>query len=373
METTATPDRVLDKVLPGPGVHLSRAIFYVIFLMLVGAGLWASIADVDVVIQARGRLQIEGEPVKITAPEPGMVVDAPVPVGARVKKGDVLLRLDALKLTSEATQLEAELRAGKSEVERHRESAKAGREVLKKVEEEKQLARNSIAIVESQVQSLRLLLKEGVASIFQVNQKEQEVNEIRARIARLEAEIERSQNLAAEQERQAAGQEVRLEALREKLAQLRVSERQMTVLSPVDGTITQASVLHPGRFLSTGEVAVTINPDSRPLRAALKMPNSSMRRLRTGLPAKLRFDAFPYQDYGHLEGEIVRIDPDADDEGNYRTWVKLNASEIRGPRGTESLRPGLLLEADVIVERQTVLDLATKPFKRLGDPIRVTD
>ena len=373
MESTVGPDRVLDKVLPGAGVHLSRAVFYILFLMLLAAGLWASVADVDLVIQARGRLQIEGEPVKISVPEPAMVVDAPVPVGARVKKGDVLLKLDAFKLTSEGMQLEAELRAGASEAERHRESAKAGRDVLRKVEEEKQLARESIAIVESQVQSLKLLLKEGVASIFQVNQKEQEVNEHRARISRLEAEIQRSQNEAAQQDRQAREIETRLEGVREKLALNRASEKQMTVTSPVDGTVTQASVLHPGRFLSTGEVAVTINPDARPLRAVLKMPNTSMRRLRTGLPAKLRFDAYPYQDYGHLEGEILRIDPDADEEGNYRTWVKLSVSEIRGPRGTEVLRPGLLLDADVIVERRTVLDLATKPFKRLGDPIRVTD
>lgn len=373
METTAPANRVLDKVLAGPGVHLSRAVFYVIFLMLCGAGLWASMADVDVVLQARGRMQIEGEPVKITAPEPGMVVDAPVPVGGRVRKGDVLLRLDALKLTSEATQLDAELRAGRAEVERHRESAKAGRDVLRKVEEEIQLARESIKIVESQVQSLKLLLKEGVASVFQVNQKEQEVNEHRARISRLEAEIQRAQHEALQQERQAREIETRHEGIREKLSMLKASEKQMTVLSPVDGVVTQASVLHPGRFLSTGEVAVTINPESRPLRAVLKMPNTSMRRLRTGLPVKVRFDAFPYQDYGHLDGEVVRIDPDADDEGNYRTWVKLAAAEIRGARGMEALKPGLLLDADVIVERRTVLDLATKPFKRLGEPIRVTD
>ncbi|HZE98503.1 MAG TPA: HlyD family efflux transporter periplasmic adaptor subunit [Planctomycetota bacterium] len=373
METTAAPNRVLDKVLPGPGILLSRAIFYVIFLLLVAAGVWAAAADIDIVVQSRGRLQVEGEPVKITVPEPGMVVEAPVAVGTRVKKGDVLLKLDATKLSSESTQLEAELRAGASEVERHREAAKAGRDVLRKVEEEKVLARDSIKIVESQVDSLKQLLKEGVASIFQVNQKEQEVNEHRARIARLEAEIQRSQTEASLQERQAREIETRLEGVREKLSLMRATEKQMTVLSPVDGTVTQASVLHAGRFLSTGEVAFTIHPDAQPLRALLRLPNASMRRLHPGLPVKIRFDAFPYQDYGHLQGEILRIDPDADEEGHYRAWVRLPSAEIRGPRGAEPLRPGLLLEADVVVERRTVLDLAVKPFKRLGEPIRVNE
>lgn len=373
METTATPDRVEDKVLPGPGLFLSRALFYVIFLMLVAAAVWASVADVDVVVQSRGRLQIEGEPVKITVSESGMVVEAPVPVGSRVKKGELLLRLDAVRMTSEATQLESELKAGLAEVERHREAAKAGRDVLKKVEEEKDLARNSIRILESQVNSLKQLLAEGTASVFQVNQKEQEVLEIRARIVRLDAETQRSLTEATQRERQAHEQESRLEAAREKLAMLRVSEKMMTVVSPVDGTVTQASVLHPGRFISTGEVAITINPDDRPLRAVLKVPNASMRRLRPSLPVKLRFDAFPYQDYGHLTGEILRIDPDATEDGSYRAWVKLDSAEIHGPRGAEPMRPGFLLDADIIVERRTVLDLAVKPFKRLGDPIRVSD
>ena len=88
---------------------------------------------------------------------------------------------------------------------------------------------------------------------------------------------------------------------------------------------------------------------------------------------KLRFDAFPYQDYGHLQGEILRIDPDANEDGSYRAWIQLNSAEIHGPRGAEPLRSGLLLDADVVVERRTVLDLAVKPFKRLGDPIRVSD
>lgn len=373
METTAGPDRVMDKVLPGPGLFLSRSLFYVLLLMLLSAGIWASVADVDVVVQSRGRLQIEGEPVKITVAESGMVVEAPVPVGARVRRGDVLLRLDAIRMTSEATQLESELKAGLGEVERHREAARAGRDVLSKVEEEKDLARNSIKILESQVTSLKQLLAEGTASVFQVNQKEQEVLEIRARIVRLDAEVQRSQTEAAQRERQAREQESRLEAIREKLTLLRATEKQMTVVSPVNGTVTQASVLHPGRFLSTGEVAITINPDDRPLRAVLKVPNASMRRLRPSLPVKLRFDAFPYQDYGHIRGEILRIDPDSTEDGSYRAWVTLESAEIKGPRGAEALRPGLLLDADVVVERRTVMDLAVKPFKRLGEPIRVSD
>src|SRR5688572_10546607 len=98
METTAAPSRALDRVLPGPGTHLSRGLYYVVLLLTAAAGIWAAYAEVDVVVQSRGRVLIEGEPIAISAPEPGMVIEAPARVGARVKKGDVLLRLDAFKV-----------------------------------------------------------------------------------------------------------------------------------------------------------------------------------------------------------------------------------------------------------------------------------
>ncbi|HEX7901151.1 MAG TPA: HlyD family efflux transporter periplasmic adaptor subunit [Planctomycetota bacterium] len=372
METTAAPSKALDRVLPGPGTHLSRGLFYVILLLLAAAGVWAAYAEVDVVVQARGRVLIEGEPIAISAPEPGMVIEAPARVGARVKKGDILLRLDAFKVAGEASQLDADLRAGIGEAERHREAAKSGRDVLRKVVEEREFARNSISILESQVKGLKSLLEQGAASVFQVNQKEQELNEARSRTSRLDAELQRGETEAVQRERQARELETRLEGVRVKLEQLKESRRQMSVLSPVDGVVTKAAAVHPGRFLSPGEAAVTINPDDRPLMVALQVPNASMRRLRVSMPVRMRLDAYPWQDYGQAAGELVRIDPDADEEGRYRAWVRLSAADVRGPRGVEPLRAGLLLEADVIVERRTVLDLVVRPFRRLGS-MTITD
>ena len=31
--------------------------------------------------------------------------------------------------------------------------------------------------------------------------------------------------------------------------------------------------------------------------------------LRTGLPVKLKFDAYPFQDYGVVTGELIKISP----------------------------------------------------------------
>jgi HlyD family secretion protein len=372
-ETVQPPTRPLDRVLPGAGVFLSRAVFYILLGMIGATILWMGLTDVDVVVQSRGRIVVEGEPVRISVPESGMVIDVGTSVGARVGKGDVLLKLDPFKVTSEAVQLESEIRAVRAESARHRESAKANRDVLETVKSERALTVKTSDIIAGQVKALKDLLLRGSASVFQVDQKEQELNEARARLVRLDAEFKRSENAADLEERQALEGDARLDGLVAKLKLLHETERQMTLTSPVAGTVTRLAVLHPGSYLGSSEQAVVIMPDDRPLRASLQIPNASMRRLRSTMKVKMRFDAYPYQDWGFIEGEILRIDPDADAEGSYRAWVSLARPDITGPRGVEKLRPGLQLQADIIVERRTILDFALTPFKRLNGPVSVTE
>lgn len=372
-ETASSPRPVFDRLLPGPGVLLSRGVLYVVLLLLGAAGIWAAVVRVDVVVQARGRLVVDGEPVPITAPEPGMVIEVAVKVGARVRKDDVLLRLDPLKHASEATQIASQLKALRGEAARHRQSAGATREVLRSVREERALTAQGIEIIVGQVKSLKDLVEKGAVPSLQLEQKGQELIEARARVARLDAELKRGDNEARDLERQADEAEARAEGLAAKLAALRESERQMTLLAPTSGTVTQMGVVHPGSVLGTAEPAVVIMPDDRVLRATLKIPNASMRRPQPGMKVKMRFDAYPYQDFGHVEGELLRIDPDADAEGAYRAWVALERLEIHGPRGEEALRAGLMFDADIIVDRRRLIEFALQPFRRLGEPLSVTE
>lgn len=367
-ETVQGQPRVLDKVLPGPGVQLSRAVFYVLLALMLGAGVWAAFTRVDVVVRARGRLVVEGEPVKLSVPEAGMVVEAPVQVGRRVEKGDVLLRLDAFRPAAEAAQIEAEQRTLKLEGERHRSAAAAERDLLVELERERALAEKSAVILAGQVKALKDLFEKGSASAFQVDAKEQELNGARAQIVRLEGEGRRREGAAALLVRQAEEVDSRLAGLVLRLGQLRRTEGQMTLTAPASGTVTAVAVAHPGSVLTPAVTAFVIMPDGRPLRAELRVPNASMRRLRASLPVRMRLDAYPHQDWGVVEGTLLSIDPDADGEGHYKAEASLAVGTLKG---TEVLRAGLQFEADVIVERKSLLDYALDPFRRLGEPVTV--
>jgi len=46
---------------------------------------------------------------------------------------------------------------------------------------------------------------------------------------------------------------------------------------------------------------------------------------------------------------------------------------LKGVRGEAPVTPGLQLDAEMIVDRRTVLDYLLRPFQRLNEPIRVAE
>lgn len=364
---------IWDKVLPGPGILLSRALLYLIFLLFVSAGVWAAITEMDVVVHARGRLVVRGEPVRVSVQEPGLVIEVPFRIGDHVDEGAVLLRLDSFKYRTDADQTRKEIAAQLVEAGRLRESAREVRAAMRATERELDIARRAAAIVADQLKRYESLADQQIAAAVDVQQKALELNAATAKSASFETALRAAENDAADKERRALEARARADTLAARLAQLGGLEQRMTLRAPVAGTITQLAVLHAGSVIEPDQAAAVIAPDRLPLEAQLQIPNASMRRLQNGQAVRMRVDAFPYQDFGDVEGQLARIEPDADAAGNYRAWATLARTRLSGPRGVAPLQPGLLLDADIIVDRRTVMDFTLRPFRRLGEPIRVSD
>jgi multidrug resistance efflux pump len=355
----------LDKTLPGRAVVVSRVLFYSVLALVLFAVSWMSLTRVDVVVDARGRLMVEGEPVKISVPETGIVTEALVDVGDHVAAGQVLLRLDPFRYNAAEARLLADIDAAKADAARYRSAAQTGREIRKNLGEEARLARVYADVLTRQL----AVAGSGAGAEADLPRKQLEREAARSASARAETALAKSVGDAAEADQQAVAFDARVRSLGEQLAETRQARDRLALKAPAAGTITQAAALHAGVAVSVGEPAVILMPDSLPLLAALKIPNASMRRLRAGDGVRLRFDAYPHEDFGDIHGQLLRIDPDADDQGLYRAWVRPEHIELLGPAGAEKLRPGLQLDAKILIERKTVLMVLLKPLHRLTEPV----
>jgi hemolysin D len=153
---------------------------------------------------------------------------------------------------------------------------------------------------------------------------------------------------------------------------LKLQLEQRIVKSPVDGVIFELPIEKPGAVVQPGQMIAQIAPKGTPfvLRASIPSQNSGF--LRVGNQVKIKFDAYPFQDYGVVSGRVSRISPDSKlqdtDRGKMETFeldITLDSFEIQVGNKPIPLTPGQTATAEVITRQRRVIDFILDPFKKL--------
>jgi len=110
------------------------------------------------------------------------------------------------------------------------------------------------------------------------------------------------------------------------------------------------------------------------LEAHLYSPGNAVGFLRVGQPVRLRYDAYPHQKFGHHEGVIASISRAAISPKDlppqiashatpsYRVTVKLASQTVAAHGEPVPLEAGMLLEADVALEKRRLYEWVFEPF-----------
>ena len=141
------------------------------------------------------------------------------------------------------------------------------------------------------------------------------------------------------------------------------------------GTVTSIQVA-PGQTVVTNRPLLSIIPAQTELVAELLLPTRSAGFIEPGQVARLRFDAFPYQKFGFINSKVERIDkallltadvsvPLALSEPVYRVRSRLAQQQVNFAENRFPLKPGMMLEADVILERRRLVDWLLEPILSL--------
>jgi len=365
-----------DRLLPGPGVLLSRGLLYLVLALICAVVVWAWWTHVDEIVDTTGRITVSGDPVAITAAEAGLVSEVSVRVGDRVQVGAVLMRLDPFDHRAESQGIEAEIKTVFAEARRYLAAEKAAATVLAALDAEYQAVESEYRIVSdrlARVQKLREHPKiQNLATLDEVQDKAQQLEQARARLCGIEVERSRTRRDALEQHQLVEQAKARIAERRTRIAELNTRVERLNILAPVSGVVVELAVQHPGSVLDTSRPAVVIVPGDQPLAAKVSIANSSMKRMREGLAARVCLDAFPYEDFGYLEGHLTSIEPDAEESGEYVAWITIERPELAGSQLLRELKPGLNLQAKIVVDRLSVLDFLLKPLRRLAEPISVS-
>ena len=95
----------------------------------------------------------------------------------------------------------------------------------------------------------------------------------------------------------------------------------------------------------------------------------------------LRYDAFPFQRFGQYQGRVTRVGRTVWSAGErvgtlpvrepvYRIEVALDHQTVRSGAQEFPLRPGMLVNADILLEKRTVFEWVFEPVLALRERLR---
>ena len=356
------------------GLQQSRFLVRTIIWVLLGttgaAVAWLALAKTDEVVVAPGKLQPVGDVKTVQMPVGGVLDQMLVKDGERVKKGQILLRLD-----NEATlDRERSIRQGiaaKQQQLRLKQLELRRYKTLNDTEE--MVLRRNLELEKQILDRLSSLEKTGAAAELQYLSQRNKVRQIEGDITKTQVDRLRQIAILEQAVQQIQGE---LADLRSKLTELSVNLRYQDLRSPVDGVVFDLKPKGPGFVAQTSEPVMKIVPFSA-LQAKVEIDSADIGFVRVGRPADISIDSFPATDFGVLEGTLRSVGSDAlpPDELNqsYRfpATVKLNSQQFRLKSGQIlPLQVGMSLTANIKLRKVSYLQLLLGSFQDKAKSLR---
>jgi membrane fusion protein len=150
--------------------------------------------------------------------------------------------------------------------------------------------------------------------------------------------------------------------------------------APINGTVTNIAVSR-GQIVAADTPLATIIPTDGRLHAELLVPTRAIGFVSPGQAVLLRYEAFPYERFGQYKGVVETVGKTAWMQGEhvgplsirepaYRITVSLERQTVRSGSQDLALRPGMLVSADLLMEKRTLLEWLFQPLLQLRERMR---
>jgi membrane fusion protein len=249
--------------------------------------------------------------------------------------------------------------------------------------------RARIELAQATVKRAAQLLSQGYISTEMTQQKQVDLLDQRNRLQALARD-----QLSVERELQTQQSELTSLPLRQhnQLAQIKrlltttnqewtesEAKRHIAINAPESGIAT-AITAEAGQTVDGAKPLVSIIPRGAVLQAHLYAPSRAIGFIRPADRVLLRYQAFPYQKFGHTEGVVASVSrtalsanelvgvptiPAGNGEPLYRITVILARQTITAYGRPHPLQPGMLVDADIVQEKRRLYEWVLEPLYSL--------
>ena len=424
-----------------PPSPMPRVVLYILLALFGVLLLWAAIGRLDIVAVAQGKLVPETFLKVVQPADAGIVKEILVKEGDEVAAGQVLMRMDTSVSTADRavlnkdfqlkalqlrridaelkgaplsrktgddaayfSQVEAQYRAHRQAyqdaVDAERSALAKAQHDLKGALEVQSKLKQTLPIYREQEKGWDQLAKEGFAGKLMVLDRtrsrietEQELQAQTHTIESLKSTIAQSttrvaqitsnyhqqlqnERIEAESQHTRLHQEIVKHTYRHELLELR---------APQAGRVKDLATHTPGTVVAPGTVIATVVPNGEPLLAEVWVTNLDAGFIAPKQNARIKLVAYPFQQYGMLEGVVRHVGADASDKGGegglakvnavdksdanqpqlvYRALVELGSTELASQGMRFKLSPGMQVSAEINLGSRTVLQYLLSPIQK---------
>lgn len=350
-----------------------------------------------------GYLVPDGGVIRLVPPQAATVIERHAVEGQAVRKGDILFVLSTDRATLSGDRREA-VQASLASRSRSLLTARAQKDALQQAQlssldtqlaalrgELRQLAteadlqRERLALAQQAQARLQSLHDDHFISSAQVQAKAEEVLGLRVQaqaIERQRATLLREVAQVEAQRRElplvGSGAQEEIERSLAELAQEAAENEargRIVLRAPQDGTVT-AIAGDLGQAVGPAAALASLVPAGTTLQAHLYAPSSAVGFVQAHQPVLLRYRAYPYQKFGHQQGEVLQVSrtplPAAEVNGLetgaasgeplYRITVALRQQQVQAYGRPQALAPGMQLDADVLLDRRRLIEWIFEPL-----------
>jgi multidrug efflux pump subunit AcrA (membrane-fusion protein) len=406
------------RALAAPKPSFPRRVLVALVALVAGALLWSYCTVTSRTVSAAGRVrpldapqaplsEVSGK--HVTSAIAGRVAAVHFTWGGNVVAGQVLAELETEHLQTDMRALQevladadAELAHQERLIEDLRRREEVEQRLLKtKIAEAKESITIGKATREAKIRSARAELEQRVrerdrldrlqsrlASAVSTEERERSGSTSDVATARLlevqvpvaEAHLE---TLLAESEASALRNRIELgqmerhlherrgerNARRRQLAEKESLLRRSVIRTPCTGLVT-SGLLQVGDQVEPKQILATVVAQADELRMDVLVPHHDIGRIRPGMPARVKLNAWDHQKYGTLPAEVRFIAPDAEGSG-FLVNLSLTDHCLRGHEEVQVVKIGMTGTAEIVVEEDRLLNLGIRWFREQASvPIR---
>ncbi|MGN0870313.1 MAG: HlyD family type I secretion periplasmic adaptor subunit [Victivallales bacterium] len=402
------------------------------FIVMLAAIIWASLAEVDVIVEAPGKLVSRTPNITIKPLERTVIKKINVKVGDVVKPDQILITFDptihqaenerlereVATLTAQFNRLYAEFTDKEYKIEDknqddqrwqhaiylqrrsyYKERMNYFKQEIERCKAQQETTRESHKTQTGRLKAIKQiediiadLQKKRVASIkeeLEISisrmQMEVEVDRLRNNLKELEHEeqsVIASRNSFMEEWRKAISEEM-VKVRRELTSTLMEYQKQRQLATyvylraPCEAVVHEIASFSEGSAVREAEALVTLVPIDAGIELEAEIAPKDIGRIHKGAQARIKLNSFPFQKHGTLEGEVVDISEDTlqkQEQGGNRAYYRAKmtvSGKLKNITEKFRLIPGMETQCEIKVGRRRVIEYIIHPLiKSLDEAIR---